>query len=200
MLTYILPFARGTTWKDGNTASTAGSVASQPGTIVVCDQKSAPEAMRHSVNFDQQQLIILRNRTSAAIKRGASGREDSRLWKLRASSAYGFGNVTTVAAFGDMGYPIDDAMVTSKGIAVGDDGYFTVKGFARLTLITAVSACVPGETRLIARTGGYVGPQTAAGTIKHTIGVAMETVTAATAGKRTILVLMGADFNNLDNS
>lgn len=191
--TYALPFQRGTTWKDGFTSTTAGAANSPRGRVFLASDQDRPPNKRHNKSVDPEELILLRNRSGATIKRGASGREDSRLWKLRMSSAAAHGDITTVGAFGNMAYGLDDAMDTSKGVAVGDDALFIRKGLTRLTLITAVSAMAPGD-RIMCRTGGYIGPYTIAGTFKNVIGISLETVTESTAGKRTILCLVGEEW------
>src|SRR5690349_3144853 len=190
-----LPFIRGTTWKDGNTALTAGANNGLPGKAYLTDDKSAPAGRGRNVRADKE-LLVLRNRTAAAIKGGASGVEQRLLYELRASSAFGHGSIVSNAIFGRRGYPIDDAMVTSKAIAVGDDGYFVRRGFNRVTLLTGMGTCSPGITRMIARTGGFAGRHVRTGS-PEVLGVFMETATAS-AGKRTVLALFGSEWANSD--
>ncbi len=134
-----------------------------------------------------EELIVLRNRSSAAIDRTDGGK----VFGLATANSRSFGSVNGAAPRGGAGFALDDCYTGTSRIPVGCDAYFVKKGFTRVRCHTTPgSMTVHYGHRLRVASNGHVGLQLATSPITSWFGI---NATTSSTGGRVILALVGYD-------
>lgn len=183
-----LPFQRGTTWKDGNTAST-----STPNVTVAGQSYDSSETDREVgtglATGHATRLIALR-----AIGVPATITQDYIGWPMSTASTIAVGTGyranTHTGPSGGRFYLLDDAMATGAQVAQGDIAYFVEKGPARARVSVTYSAILRGDQLVFMTRGALRKARTLIDADEFVYAVAMDAATT-TGVRKQVLVGQG---------
>lgn len=125
-----LPFERGVTWKDGNTASTAVPNVNMAGRVFPTGDDESVVGKGHNSAIPIK-LVVLANRSGGNVTLSRTGLRFSTLTSTTPYTA-----VNGAAAVGARGFIPDDRYTSGQVIANGDLFYGVKEGIARARMST----------------------------------------------------------------
>lgn len=177
-----LPFERGVTWKDGNTASTAVPNVYLGGRVFPTGDNESVVNKTHGGSMVQE-LVALVNRASASVTLSRTGLRVCTLNTISPGSSFN-GLVGSAADAARGGWIPDDHYTSGQVIAVGDVMYGVARGIVKARMTTRGGSIIVGDP-LSFSTGGKLRKL---GTSQCVIAVAMEACTTELVNKNVRVV------------